>query len=285
MEYLWIFLVAFYGLSKGVRDGFKKLAMQKSTLMEVLLLHSLITFLLTIPISKDPFQIPPVFYILIFIKSFAIFLAWIFSFKALAKMPLSYFGVIDMSRVVFSTLMGVLILGETMNPSNILGLALVLLGLFLVNIQKSPISHDGVSKKYLILALISCLLNGISGTMDKIYTHYITPGQLQFWYMFFMVVLYGVYVLAKKEKVRLSALKTNPYIIIMSVLFVLADRALFIGNSMPQSQVTIMTLIKQSSIIVTILFGKFIFKEKNILHRFLCSLLIISGIMIALIWS
>lgn len=280
---LWILLVLFYGISKGVRDGLKKLSMEKSSLMEVLLFHSLLAFLFTVPFSKDIFAIHPAFYGLIFLKSFVIFLAWIFSFKSINKMPLSYFGIMDMSRVVFSTLLGLFLVGETMGVPNIIGLVLVLAGLFLVNLHKSAPSNDDASKKYVLLTLLSCLLNAMSGAMDKVYTKYVTPGQLQFWYMFFMVALYIVYVFATKTPVRVSVLKSNAWIWILSILFVLADRALFVANSMEGSKITIMTLIKQSSVLVTILFGKFIFKEKHILHKLLCSLLIILGIMISLI--
>ena len=61
----------------------------------------------------------------------------------------------------------------------------------------------------------------------------------------------------------------------------ISDRVLFIANSDPASKVTIMTLLKQSCVIVSIFLGKFVFKEKNILYKFLCSLLIIIGIMFA----
>ena len=282
-ENIWILLVLFYGLSKGVRDGLKKLSMEKSSLMEVLLFHSLLAFIFTVPFTRDVFGIPPLFYLLIFLKSFVIFLAWIFSFKSINKMPLSYFGIMDMSRVVFSTCLGLFLLGETMDIPNIIGLVLVLAGLFLVNIRKnSPVNEDA-SKKYVWLTLLSCLLNAMSGTMDKIYTKYVTPGQLQFWYMFFMVALYIIYVITTKTHVSVSALSSNIWIWILSILFVLADRALFVANSMEGSQVTVMTLIKQSSVIVTILFGKYIFKEKNILFKLLCSLIIIAGIGISLL--
>ena len=280
---LWILLVLFYGISKGVRDGLKKLSMKDSSLMEVLLFHSLLAFLFTVPFSKDIFSMPTVFYFLIFLKSFVIFLAWIFSFRSLNKMPLSYFGIMDMSRVVFSTCLGLFLLGETMDIPNIVGLLLVLLGLFMVNIKKKSADNENTNKKYVFLTLLACLLNALSGTMDKIYTKYVTPGQLQFWYMFFMVVLYIIYVLATHTPVRLSVLRTNIWIWVLSILFVAADRALFVANSMEASQVTVMTLIKQSSVIVTILFGKFIFKEQRIMYRLFCSLIILAGIAVSLI--
>ena len=278
MAQIWILMVLFYGVSKGLRDGMKKLALQKNSLMEVLLFHSLLAFIFTVPTVDNIFGIPVIFYLLIFAKSFIIFLAWMFSFRSLSKLPLSSFGILEMSSVVFSTMLGVFLLGEKLYLRNAAGLLLVLSGIFLVNVHRGEEANKG-ELKYIWLALASCLLNAISGTMDKIYTDYVTAGQLQFWYMFFMVVLYIIYIISTKTKVTLNALKSNQWIWLLSILFVLADRALFVANSNPDSSVTVMTLIKQSCVIVSILFGKFVFKEKNILYKFFCSLLIIVGIL------
>ncbi|MCR4992835.1 MAG: hypothetical protein K6A45_07305, partial [Lachnospiraceae bacterium] len=79
-----------------------------------------------------------------------------------------------------------------------------------------------------------------------------------------------------------SALK-NHWIWLLAVLFVIADRCLFIANADPDSKVTIMTLIKQSSCFVTIIAGKFIFHEKKILHKFLCACVIVAGIVISVL--
>ena len=281
MSYIWVWLVLFYGLSKGVRDGLKKLAMKKSSFIEVLFLHSLLTFIFSIPFTENAFDISLLSYILIFIKSLVVFIAWMFSYKALAKMPLSYFGIIDMSRVMFTILFGIIVLGERLTFGGIIGLILVMLGLILVNVPKADAKEEKLNKKYLAIAICSCILNAVSGTMDKVYTKYVSPGQLQFWYMLFLTVLYLIYIMATKTEVSLSSIKTNPYIVVLSILLTLSDRALFMANSIPDSSISIMTLIKQSSILVTILFGKYVFKEKNILYRLICSLIIIAGIMIA----
>ena len=65
-------------------------------------------------------------------------------------------------------------------------------------------------------------------------------------------------------------------------MFVLADKALFIANADPNSRLTVMTLVKQSCCLVTILGGKLVFKEKNILKKCLCAAIIIAGIMIGI---
>ena len=67
MQYLWILFVLFYGVSKGVRDTMKKLALNKSSLIEVLFFHALLAFVLVIPTSKAIFGIPDIFFMLIFL--------------------------------------------------------------------------------------------------------------------------------------------------------------------------------------------------------------------------
>jgi multidrug transporter EmrE-like cation transporter len=101
--------------------------------------------------------------------------------------------------------------------------------------------------------------------------------------MFFMLVYYGIFVIVSRTRIHFKELFKNPWMWIISILFVVADRFLFIANSYTDARVTVMTLLKQSCCIVTILGGKFIFKEKNTLQRFVCASIIIAGIVISVI--
>ncbi|MCQ2424310.1 MAG: EamA family transporter [Clostridia bacterium] len=281
----WIWLVLFYGTGKGVRDAFKKKALTKSGTMEVLFFYTALSFLLTIPFAGNIFGMPKIYYLYIFGKSFVIFLAWICSFRALTTMPISLYGVIDMSGVLFSTLLGVVLLGERPGLLRWFGLALVLAGLLILALSRGKIRGTGVSGRIMLLAVLSCLLNAVSGTLDKVLmkTGEITSGQLQVWYMFFLTLLYLAYILVSKTKIDVRTLKTNGWIVAMSVLFVVSDRALFIANSYADSSVTAMTLIKQSSVIMSLLLGKLWFKEKGVFRRALCALLIAAGIVLSVI--
>ena len=279
---MWVILTAFYGLAKGARDGLKKKALEKGGVMEVLFLYTALAFLLTIPFSRDIFGIPPIYYLWIFIKSFVIFLAWILAFTSIKKMPVSLYGVMDTARMLFSTVIALIFLGETMTLSKGIGLALVLCGLVIVNLGHGK-ADENVEFKYIIFSLLTCLFNAISGVMDKalMSTGDINASQLQFWYMFYMSVLYGIYILAARVPLRLSTLKTDYWIVILSVLFVVSDRALFMANAYPESEVTVMTLVKQLSVVVTVLTGKLVFHEKNILQRAICACVVIAGVVVA----
>ena len=293
---IWMLLVLFYGLAKGGREICKKKALTKNSVIEVLFFYTLLSFLFVTPEIPRAAGLSGRQYLLIALKSFTIFWAWICSFNAIKKLPISLMGVLDLSRVVFATLMGVIFLSESMSTPQIWGLAFVCTGLLMLPMpsvialrksRKSGITAtqaDRVSPVYVILALASCILNAVSGTMDKyLMGTDMTSGQLQFWYMLFLVIYYLIYILVKRVRMDWKKMLKNYWIWILAVLFVLADRALFLANGYPESKVTIMTLIKQSGCLVTILGGKFIFKEKGIGYKLLCAAVIVAGIVIAVL--
>ncbi len=282
MNKLWIIFVLIYGLLKGTREGMKKAALKKSSSIEILFFYTLIGFILTIPYLNVAIKLAPIHIFWAFVKAGVCCTAWIFSLKAIKAMSVSLYGIIDLSRMIFSTLLGIFVLGESLTFYKVTGMLLVLTGLFLVNLKKGA-NAKGLTIYSLAAALLCCFFNAISGTMDKILMQHMTSKQLQFWFMFFMALIYGVIIIIRKEKISFSTLRTNYWVPLMSISLVLGDLLLFEANANPESQVTVMTVIKQSSVIVTVLTGWLVFKEKNILYKLMCTLIILSGIFVALL--
>ncbi len=280
MEYLWIIFVVIYAFLKSSRDCMKKAALKRSNLYEVLFFYTVIGFLLALPSFSQAISLSPKYIFFILIKSAVVCLAWFFSCLALGKMSVSLYGIIDLTRVIFSMMMGVFILGENMTWAKAIGAFLVIAGLFLVNRKKSSDVKES-SGKTIIYALLCCFFNSVSGTMDKALMKHMTSGQLQFWFMLFMSVIYGITLFARKEKISFTNLGKNYWIPLMSLSLVLGDRLLFEANASPQSSVTVMTVIKQSSVIMTVLLGWLIYKEKNIPYKLLCCLIVLAGIFTA----
>ncbi len=272
----WILLVLLYGVLKGAREVIKKKSLQGSTVMEVLVVYTILAFLMVLPDYKNAMGVNPAYLFWIAIKSFIIFAAWICSFVAIDKMPISLYGVLDLSRVLFATFLGVTVLGEALTIHQMMGLVFVLDGLSMLkfNSKKGIFgieygkTSDKVAPVYVICALVSCLLNAASGVFDKLLMKSVNSSQLQFWYMLYLVIFYLIYLIVTKTKIQWKTVLTNYWIYMLSILFVIADRALFLANGMADSRVTIMTLIKQSGCVVTILAGKYIFKEKNVGYKF-----------------
>lgn len=296
---VWMLLVLLYGLLKGSREIAKKKAMQKNSIIKVLVVYTVLSFIFVIPQAPNAGGLELKYYIFIAIKSFAIFIAWFCGFYSLKKLPVSLYGVLDLSRILFATLFGITFFGEVLSSHQILGLIFVCAGLLLLRfkpkskkaIPATPTITDKSvnqnasaeqTKFYIFLAFISCFLNAISGFFDKFLMRDITSSQMQFWYMVFLVLYYAIYILIKKEKISLSVIK-NPWIWALAIMFVIGDKALFIANGIEQSRLTIMTLIKQCGCFVTILGGRFIFKEKNTGYKLFCACIILVGIILSVL--
>ncbi len=284
---LWIFLVLLYGILKGAREILKKKALEKNSTIEVLFMYTLLSFLIVLPDAGNAAGMELRFYFYIAAKSFVIFLAWMCSFKAIRKMPISLYGVLDLSRVMFATLLGVIVLHEVLSGYQVVGLLFVSAGLLLLKYRprrgqraETEQTSQGVGLVYVAMAFASCMLNALSGLLDKILMRDISSAQLQFWYMLFLVLFYLLYILLTRTPVDLKSAVRNRWVWMLSILFVIADRALFIANGMPGSRITVMTLLKQAGCVVTILAGKYLFREKDTAHKMVCALIIIAGIVI-----
>ncbi len=284
---LWIFLVLLYGILKGAREILKKKALEKNSTIEVLFVYTLLSFLIVLPDAGNAAGMELRFYFYIAAKSFVIFLAWMCSFKAIRKMPISLYGVLDLSRVMFATLLGVIVLHEVLSGYQVVGLLFVSAGLLLLKYRprrgqraETEQAAQGVGFVYVVMAFASCMLNALSGLLDKILMRDISSAQLQFWYMLFLVLFYLLYILLTRTPVDLKSAVRNRWVWMLSILFVIADRALFSANGMPGSRITVMTLLKQAGCVVTILAGKYLFREKDTTHKMVCAMIIIAGIVI-----
>ncbi|MBR5559289.1 MAG: EamA family transporter [Oscillospiraceae bacterium] len=280
----WVIFIILYGLLKGSREPIKKNILKNVNVLTSLFVYTFIGFLMAVPTATGIFDVPPHIFAWIVVKSASIFFAWILSFTVLKKLPISTYGVTDMSRVIFSTLMGVVFLHESLTVKGVISLILVVSGLYIAN-HKTTENKEGYRLSHIWLLFLSCFLNGISGTLDKyiMSSGTITGSALQFWFMLILSLMYLAYILFKKEKLELKKALTNPWIYVLSFSLVFGDRLLFMANSDPASKVTIMTLIKQSSAIATIVLGKVLYHEKHIVKKLLCALIIIAGIALAIL--
>ncbi len=279
----WVFLTLTYGLFKGARDIVKKKAMGKSSVIEVLFAYTLISFIMVLPDAKNAMGMSAAGLGLAALKSLIIFIAWLCGFHALERMPVGLYGVLDLTRIVFSTLLGVCLLGESVSAHQLAGMGMVVFGLMLLGRKKGAPGGDARASA-LVMALVSCLLNSISGTMDKVLMHSMTSSQLQFWYMLFLTLYYALFIIFRREKIDVRGVAKNGWIYLLSLIFVLGDRALFLANGMAESRVTIMELIKQSGCIVSIIGGRLVFKEQGTLYRLLCAAIVLAGIAVAVLF-
>ncbi len=279
---LWVIFTLIYGILKGVREPIKKTILRDIGVLPALFGYTFVGFLMSIPFAEGIFDFPPRLFPFIAMKSILLVAAWLFSFKGIKKIPVSVYGICDTSRIIFSSLLGVIFLKEGLTVKGVISLILVAAGLYFANSRKDAVK-EGYKFKYIFYVLLSCFLNGLSGTIDKyvMATGEITSAAFQFWFMLMLSMFYLIYMLIKREPLELKKTFTNPYVYLLSFLLILGDRLVFVANADANSRVTIMTLLKQSSAIVTILLGKFMYHERNIAKKLVCAAIIILGIVLS----
>ena len=289
---IWMLLVFLYAVIKGTRDILKKKALEKNTVIEVLFAYTLFSFLLVTPEAPTAFVLTWQEYFWVALKSFVIFIAWICGFHAINRMPAGMYGILDMSGVIFSMILGMIVFKEALGLWQWIGFAVVLAGMSMLRLRKKSATasqgpdggeSDRIPFRYILMTLGCCLCNSISGTMDKFLTKTIDGGVLQFWYMLFLVLFYAIYILVTRTRLDIRRILKNYWVYILAVIFMIGDRALFIANADPDSRVTAMTLIKQSCCIVTIVLGRFVLKEKDTAYRLICAAVVLAGIIMALL--
>ncbi|MBR6614275.1 MAG: DMT family transporter [Clostridia bacterium] len=279
----WILLTVLYAVINGIFQCAKKKSIEKNSIFEVLAVFSLIAFLISAIMMKDSILIHFKYLLVILFKSSIIVIAWVLALNALKRMEISLYGVINLSRIIFSVLLSVLILGEKLTISIVAGIILVITGLVLVNKIGENKKEKETDKKAIFMLLGSCFLNATSAIIDKGITTKVTSSQLQFYFLLFLTIIYWIILLFKQKKVDFKSMNKNYWVLIAALSLVLGDKFLFIANEIPDSKVAIMTLVKQLSVIEVIILGRVLFKEENIVKKLLCSLLVILGILLTVI--
>ena len=283
----WIILAIIYALCVGIFECSKKKSMEKISLYDTLAGFSLFALIGAAIIDRDMYSINYNYLPLIALKTSVIVISWILCMKALKNMLMSTYGITRLSQIIYTLIMSILILGEHITIKIIIGAIITIIGLVLVNLDKDNetenTAKDKNKFKYILLLLIGVFFSSCSGIIDKIVLKNITSSQLQFWFLFLLMIFYWLIALIKQRKVEVRKIIKNKWLYISALAVLIGDRCLFIANENPDSMVSIMSIIKQLSAVESVFFGKLFFGEKNILRKLLYSLIVISGIVIIFI--
>ena len=280
----WVLLIILSALFTSFSEVAKKKALKTNTTIEVLTGYTTISFIIVAILSKNAFSIDKTYIPIILLKSTVIALSWIFAIQALKCLQLSIYGILKITRILFTILLGVIILGETISLSTAIGMMMVIIGLILVNTTTDTDENKKSSFKVILLFLISCFFSSVSSIIDKKVLADISSSQLQLWFYLFLTVYFWIIVFVKQKKVDFKKLKVNYWVPVIAILLVLSDRVLFMANKDSSSKASIIVVLKQLSAVISIILGKIIFKEKDIIKKLLYSLFIIAGVVVMFVF-
>lgn len=287
---MWLLLAFISATLLGFYDVFKKYSLKNNAVLPVLFFSTVISCFIFLPfillsaytpVLKDTiFNIPAAdvkTHLLIIVKSFIVLSSWIFGYFGLKHLPITIVGPINATRPVMVLVGALLIFGERLNLYQWIGVTLAVVSVFMLSRSGKKEGIDFKRNRWILFVAAAAVMGAISGLYDKYLMVEHNPMLVQSWFAVYQVLIMCPIVLLIWYPKRKS---TTPFswrwsIVLISVFLCAADFFYFYALSDSDSMISIVSMVRRSSVIVSFLFGALIFKEKNLKSKAIDLLLIL----------
>ena len=292
---MWLLLAFVSATLLGFYDASKKAALKDNAVLPVLLLNTVISTLIFSPfildglIGRDWFngtmfdtsEVVGDFraHLLVLIKSAIVLSSWIAGYFGIKHIPITIVGPINATRPVLVLVGAMVIFGERLNWCQWIGVALSILSIYMMSRSSKKENIDFAHNKWMLFVAIGTIMGAISGLYDRFIMQELNPVFVQSWFNLYQMIMMGVVCMAAWYPVRK---KTTPFhwswaIPLIAIFVAAADFAYFNALSRPEAMISVVSLIRRGSVLISFACGVIIFKERNLKAKILDLLLILIG--------
>lgn len=283
---MWIVLAFVSAALLGLYDVAKKYSLRDNAVIPILFLNTLFCALLLTPLIifshtgaidvDSTFHVPVVNvrqHGLIIIKSSIVLSSWIFGYFAIKHLPLTIVGPVNATRPVMTVVGALMVFGEELNMWQWIG---VILGIVSFMLMSRSGSKEGIKFSHNIwiyLLVGAAVLGAASGLYDK---YLMAPAEnggaevnrvaVQCWYSIYQCLMMGVVLLLVWYPRRLSttAFRWRGSIVLISIFLTVADFVYFYALTDPDAMISVVSMVRRGSVLVSFVFGAMVFGEKNL---------------------
>jgi len=298
---MWLLLAFCSAALLGFYDVFKKKSLAGNAVLPVLGLNTLFSSLIFLPfilishfrpewLQQTIFFVPDAGWEVhryILLKSVIVLSSWTFGYFGMKHLPLTIVGPINATRPVMTLVGALLIFGERLNLYQWIGVLLAIVSFFLLSRSGKKEGIDFQHNRWIWFIVLAALLGAVSGLYDKYLMGRFDNMVVQAWYNVYQLFLMGgvlMFLWWPKRKT------TTPFhwdwcIILISVFLSAADFVYFYSLSLDGSMISIVSMVRRSSVLVSFFFGAMIFHEKNLKSKVIDLLLVLLGMIFLYIGS
>jgi|TARA_B100000315_G_scaffold43957_1_gene38922 uncharacterized membrane protein len=189
---------------------------------------------------------------------------------------------------VFVVVTSFVLLEEIPNVNSLVGIVLVFLGVYLLNIHDiyggflEPLKSLKKEKGARIMLIVAFLFS-ININVGKIMAIHSSPAFLATFYMAALAVSYVIFLIATGKTYAIKNLKNSPFLFSMIGLFVLIHSFThFIAVTM--TNVASMVSVKRTSVLFSIIFAAMFLKEFHCAERFIGTAVMITGVWLIIVF-
>ena len=223
-------------------------------------------------------------HLMVILKAVIVLSSWICGYFGLKHLPLTIVGPINATRPVLVLVGAMLFFGERLNIYQWTGVLLAILSIFLMSRSSRKEDIDFRSNRWIWCVAAATLLGAVSGLYDKYIMKSLSPMFVQSWFNFYQMVIMTLVcgLIWWPSRHRSAPFRWKWSIPLISIFICLADFAYFTSLSDPDSMISVVSLVRRSSVIISFACGVIIFKERNLKAKVVDLALILLGM--AFIW-
>ncbi len=299
---MWVLLAFLSAALLGFYDVAKKRALADNAVLPVLLLNTLFSsiifspFIIASACGAEWFD-GTVFEVTqgslrdhaaVFAKAAMVLASWVFGYIGMKHLPITIVGPINATRPVMVLVGAMLIFGERLNGWQWAGVLLAIFSLFLLSRSSRKEGVNFLHDRWILCIAAAAVIGACCGLYDRHIMHSMNPMFVQGWYTLYQFVLMGATIAILWLPKRREAGKRFHWswaIPLISILLSCADVAYLYALSDGDAMISVVSMIRRSSVIVSFSCGAILFREKNLRAKALDLLLILIGMIFLYIGS
>ena len=304
---MWLLLAFLSAALLGFYDTFKKKSLRNNAVIPVLFLNTLFSTLIFLPfivlsasshtLDGSMFYVPQMGWAahrFILLKSVLVLSSWIFGYFAMKHLPLSIVGPINATRPVLVLVGALLVYSERLNLWQWAGVLLAILSFFLLSRNGRKEGIDFKHNRWILCLIIAALLGAASGLYDKYLMASVQDGGVglnrmvvQSWYNIYQMVLMGIILCTIwfPKRRQSTPFRWDGAIIFISIFLSLADFAYLYALSLPGAMISVVSMVRRGSVIVSFITAVLFFREHNVKAKAIDLLLVLLGMICLYIGS
>lgn len=270
---MWVFLSFLSAALLGCYDSAKKISLEGNAVIPVLFLNTVFCALIFSPFlfSEGFGTLQAQKYILI--KSALVLSSWMAGYYAMKNLPLTLVGPVNATRPVLVLLGAILVFGERLNLLQSVGILLAVVSYFLLRRSGKSEGIDFGRNKWVACLILAVLLGAASGLWDKylMSPRYLGLGKSYVlgWYSLYqalMMAMVMAFMWAPRRKAS-APFRWRWSILLISIFLCGADFAYMKALSYDGALISVVSMIRRGSVIVSFAIGALVLREKNLLSK------------------
>ncbi len=292
---MWLLLAFVSATLLGFYDASKKAALRDNAVLPVLLLNTLFSTIIFSPFILDGLVGQGWFsstmfdtsdtvgdlkaHILVIIKSIIVLTSWIAGYFGIKHIPITIVGPINATRPVLVLVGAMVVFGERLNWCQWAGVILAMLSIYMMSRSSKKENIDFAHNKWMLFVAIGTIMGAVSALYDRFIMQELSPIFVQSWFNLYQLIMMGVVCMIAWYPTRK---KTTPFhwswaIPLIAIFVAAADFAYFNALTRPEAMISVVSLIRRGSVIISFACGVVIFKERNLKAKIIDLLLILIG--------